>query len=65
MCDRASLLIDACSNGFLQAASNEPMYRALVLQLLCNGLITTPQPNILGEVGNPILDDSGSIIFFQ
>ena len=35
-CSLTTLEIDACSNQFSQAAQNEIMFRALVLQLLCN-----------------------------
>lgn len=35
-CDLPTLLSDACSNRFKQAAQDEVMFRALMLQLLCN-----------------------------
>jgi len=34
-CDLSALETSACSNGFSKAALNEPQFRALVLQLLC------------------------------
>jgi len=64
-CDIDSLEIDACANGFWQAAYNEPLYRALVLQMLCNGIVPQePQGGILGEGDQPILgEDGGGILF--
>lgn len=35
-CDVATLMSDACDNDLAQAAYSEPMFRALVLQLLYN-----------------------------
>jgi len=46
-CNTTTLQSDACDNGFYQLAQNEVMYRAVVLQMLCNGLILPNQ--ILGE----------------
>lgn len=34
-CDSSALKTSACSNGFAQAASDEVLFRALMLQLLC------------------------------
>ena len=35
-CDAATLKTDACTNGLLQASSDEELFRALLLQLMCN-----------------------------
>lgn len=34
-CDITTLLSGACDNGFDKIAQNEPLYRAIELQLLC------------------------------
>lgn len=64
MCDIDTLLSDACSNGFYGAAQNEPQYRGLVLQLLCNGFVLGELAPILGEQGTPIYGENGEPIFF-
>ena len=35
-CDLTTLQTDACTNGFAQAAQDETMFRAILLQLACN-----------------------------
>ncbi len=35
-CSLTELESDACTNGFVQAATNEQMFRAILLQLACN-----------------------------
>ena len=35
-CDLSTLQTDGCTNQFLQAAQDEVMFRALLLQLACN-----------------------------
>jgi hypothetical protein len=35
-CSQSELLAQACTNGFICAAENSPVFKALVLQLLCN-----------------------------
>ncbi len=35
-CDLTTLKTDACTNGFLQAANDEVLFRAVLLQLACN-----------------------------
>ena len=41
-CDSSVLKTSACTNGFAQAASDEVLFRALLLQLLCNISSTGP-----------------------
>lgn len=35
-CSLTTLETDACTNGFMKVAQNEILWRAVVLQLLCN-----------------------------
>lgn len=65
MCDIESLKIDACANGFYQAAQVEPIYRAALLQLLCIGIAPpTPSGGISGEGVFPVTGEGGIVIDF-
>jgi len=62
-CNITTLQSEACDNGFYQLAQNEVMYRAVLLQLLCNGFILPNQ--ILGEFDAPILGEGDVPVFFS
>lgn len=64
-CPITTLQTDACANGFMQAAQNEVLYRTLVLQLLCNGLVPPEPVPILGEDGVPIHGEGDVPIYFS
>ena len=64
-CNITTLQADACTNGFAQAAQNESLYRAVLLQMLCNGLADGGLAPILGEEGVPILGEGDVPIFFS
>lgn len=53
-CDITTLLADGCTNEFVQAAENEVLFRALVLQLLYN---TTGSTDDLGTLLSSACDN--------
>lgn len=64
-CDITTLQTDACSNGFTKVAQNELQYRAILLQMLCNGIAPSGMSPILGEEGVPILGEGDVPVYFS
>ena len=62
-CNSTTLKTNACTNGFAQAASDEVLFRALMLQLLCN---LSTGGNVTSGVGNPTSSPtSDAAIYFD
>jgi len=61
-CNSTTLKTNACTNGFAQAASDEVLFRALMLQLLCN--ISTDGAGVTSGVGAPTSTPSSSAAIY-